>query len=510
MRRTGTARWRPVRAACEHDRVSEAIAWYPWSTEAFARAHATRRPVLLVIVASWSAACRLLEQEVLADPRVARLVRDRVVPVCVDADRRPDLADRYGAGGWPTTMLLTADGDPLCGGTFVDAERLAATMTDAADRCQRDAAGIRALAIEARRARQAKEAEEARLRSDSDSHSGAAEEAEALGWIASLVLREYDAVQGGFGAGAKFPLVAPIAFALHEGQRRADADLLDVAQTTLDRMGWGGLSSHAGVEDEGAFHRMCARADWSEPDGVHLLEVQADLLRLYLDAWTLTQIDRYRDRARAVLAYVDRVLHDRAAGAFFNTPSDRVLLTDANAKMIRALLMASQVLDDGAYAEAAARAAERLVPAVYSRGAGVAHLLDTHARVRGLSSDQVHTSAALFELALVTGERTYLDLSDELLRSCLRKSWDAGRGALVDRLRSSAGAGDVGLLAEPLRPFALNCEAARLLQRLGQQTGHAEFTSRAGELRRWLAATYRTQGLMSAEYGLVLLDDAAA
>ena len=170
-------------------------------------------------------------------------------------------------------------------------------------------------------------------------------------------------------------------------------------------------------------------ADWTEPDRAHLLDVQADMIRLYLDAWTITGADRYRDRARDAWAYVDRTLHDRENGGFFASEHagqvDRVLLTDANARMIRTLLHASQVLDDVTLAETAARAAERIMPAVYGRGAGVAHVLDTHARVRGLLTDQVHASAAMLDLGQASGDPTYLDLSDELMRSSLRKLWDA-------------------------------------------------------------------------------------
>ena len=37
-------------------------------------------------------------------------MRDRFVAVRVDADRRPDISERYTLGGWPTTAFLTADG----------------------------------------------------------------------------------------------------------------------------------------------------------------------------------------------------------------------------------------------------------------------------------------------------------------------------------------------------------------------------------------------------------------
>jgi uncharacterized protein len=498
------------------------IDWRTWTTETFTHAHATKRPILLVITASWSAACRAMDDDVFAAPEVARLIRERVVPVRVDADRRPDIADRYGAGGWPSTLLLTADGDPLCGGTYIDADRLVALIDDVADRLKADPAGIRKLAIEARRARQpgdAHEVHEPRGAPSNDWGEGEApsgQNVNPLPWgegrVRGLLLGEYDAQHGGFGQGPKFPLAAPVAFALRLAQRDNDEAMLDVAITTLDRMGWDGLSS----DGEGAFHHACARADWTEPDRAHLLDVQADMMRLYLDAWTITGAERYRDRARDAWAYVDRTLHDRADGGFFASEHagqvDRVLLTDANARMIRTLLHAAHLLDDVTLAETAARAAERIVPAVYGRGAGVAHVLDTHARVRGLLTDQVHASAAMLDLGQASGDPTYLDLADELMRASLRKLWDARAGAFVDRLPSSAGAGDVGLLADPYRPFALNAEAARLLERLGRHTGHEEFLARAADLRRWLDRNYSVQGISSAEYGLVLLDmtDAAA
>jgi uncharacterized protein YyaL (SSP411 family) len=232
-------------------------------------------------------------------------------------------------------------------------------------------------------------------------------------------------------------------------------------------------------------------------------------MRLYLDAWTITGEERYRGRGLGTWAYVDRVLHDHKQGGFFTSEADgdvdRTRLTDANAKMIRALLQASHVLDDASYATCAARAAEYLLPAVYMRGAGVAHVLDTHPRVRGLLTDQIHASAALLDLGLVSGDRAYLDLAHELMRSCLRKMWDEDRGAFVDRVRSSAGAGDVGLLAEPLWPFALNAEAARLLDRLDEETSHPDYRERRAALGAWLAATYHQEGLNGAEYGLTLV-----
>src|SRR3990170_2032456 len=105
-----------------------AIEWLPWRPDAFARARAERKPVLLSIVTTWSRGCDEMDRTSYADPVVAGLIMERFVPVRVDADRRPDISSRYTLGGWPTTAFLTAEGEILGGGTFVAADRLPSVL----------------------------------------------------------------------------------------------------------------------------------------------------------------------------------------------------------------------------------------------------------------------------------------------------------------------------------------------------------------------------------------------
>ena len=72
----------------------ESIDWMPWGAAVFARARAERKPVLLFIGAPWCEASREMCRATYADPAVATLVRDRFVPICVDTDKRPDIAER--------------------------------------------------------------------------------------------------------------------------------------------------------------------------------------------------------------------------------------------------------------------------------------------------------------------------------------------------------------------------------------------------------------------------------
>ena len=48
-----------------------AVAWLPWGPEAFARARAQRRPILLSITASWCHGCAVMDTASYGDARVA-------------------------------------------------------------------------------------------------------------------------------------------------------------------------------------------------------------------------------------------------------------------------------------------------------------------------------------------------------------------------------------------------------------------------------------------------------
>ena len=107
------------------------VQWLPWSAAAFARARAERKPVLLSIAAPWCQGCREMDRTSYADPAIVTLIDRGFVPVRVDADRRPDIGERYSLGGWPTTAFLDADGQVVGGGTFIAHDRMSIETTAA-------------------------------------------------------------------------------------------------------------------------------------------------------------------------------------------------------------------------------------------------------------------------------------------------------------------------------------------------------------------------------------------
>ena len=113
--------------------LSNAVAWLPWGAAAFSRARGEQKPVLLSMTATWCGSCREMERTTYADPSIATLINRRFVPVRVDVDQRPDIGERYGLGGWPTTAFLTPGGAVLGGGTFVPHDRMASVLVRVAD-----------------------------------------------------------------------------------------------------------------------------------------------------------------------------------------------------------------------------------------------------------------------------------------------------------------------------------------------------------------------------------------
>ena len=106
------------------------IDWHEWGEEAFAKARAEGKPMLLDIGAVWCHWCHVIDRESYENPEIAAMINELYIPVKVDRDERPDVDARYqsaisaisGQGGWPLTGFLTPDGKPFFGGTYFPPE----------------------------------------------------------------------------------------------------------------------------------------------------------------------------------------------------------------------------------------------------------------------------------------------------------------------------------------------------------------------------------------------------
>ena len=78
---------------------------------ALARAKAEKKLVLVDVYADWCAQCKELDEKTWPVDRVQGWMRNQAIPVRIDTDRlRKDLAPRLGIQGYPTILLLDAEG----------------------------------------------------------------------------------------------------------------------------------------------------------------------------------------------------------------------------------------------------------------------------------------------------------------------------------------------------------------------------------------------------------------
>ena len=93
--------------------ASDGPKWSDWNDELFTRAAAEKRFVILDLEAVWCHWCHVMEKTTYANPEVQELLASKYLPVRVDQDANPDLANRYGDWGWPATIVFGPDGTEI-------------------------------------------------------------------------------------------------------------------------------------------------------------------------------------------------------------------------------------------------------------------------------------------------------------------------------------------------------------------------------------------------------------
>jgi uncharacterized protein YyaL (SSP411 family) len=335
------------------------------------------------------------------------------------------------------------------------------------------------------------------------------------------VFETFDASTGCFGGAPAFPHAAPIRLALAVCRRDGDGRMRDVAVTALDGMGWGGLYD----ETEGGFFRAARGPGWQHVDLEKLLDVNAALLSVYVEAFETLGLARYRERAEGVIRYAQTVLADAAEGGWSASQRadegyyaaddpvsrarsaaptvDPAQYADWNAAMASAALSAARVFADDWLRDFAIKSLERLSLRCYRPGAGMAHYVEPGQEIRGLLDDQIAMIAAHLDAYETTGNIVYEMMAEELAHYAVRVLWDEDSGGFLDRTAAET-ADDVGLLRRRLKPFVVNCEAARALSRLAAASGDSEFARRADRTLAAMARVAPAQGPQAAHYLLAL------
>src|SRR4051812_17026570 len=282
------------------------VAWWAWGPDALSEAERSGKPILLSVGYAACHWCHVMAHESFEDPATAAVMNALFVNIKVDREERPDIDQIYMAalhhlgeqGGWPLTMFLTPQGEPVWGGTYFPKESrygrpaFIDVLQEVARLFREDKHVIdnNRTALMARLAARARPAGKATL-TPSDLDAAARQLAGAI-----------DPVNGGLRGAPKFPQAAMFEMLWRAGVRSGDARLLDLVELTLERICEGGIYDHLG----GGFSRYSVDDKWLVPHFEKMLYDNAQLLELLALAWSHTGKDLFRQRAEETVGWLTR------------------------------------------------------------------------------------------------------------------------------------------------------------------------------------------------------------
>jgi uncharacterized protein len=295
------------------------VNWFAWSAEAFEKAKAEDKPILISIGYSACHWCHVMEHESFEDEATAAVMNEHFVNIKVDMEERPDVDRIYmdfvqmttGRGGWPLNVFLSPDKLPFFGGTYFPPDNRYNTpsfqrvLTSVADawKDKRDELLNSANEVlgEMRRVGLAQ-------------MSGENLSEDNLDAVFQSFVKYFDAANGGFGGAPKFPPAMSLEFLLRYYQRTKNENTLEMITKTAQKMAFGGIYDQLG----GGFHRYAVDSIWLVPHFEKMLYDNAQLARIYLHLFQATKDEFYKRIAVETLEYIKREM-THESGAFYST-----------------------------------------------------------------------------------------------------------------------------------------------------------------------------------------------
>ena len=295
------------------------VDWYPWGEDAFVRAKAEDKPILLSVGYSACHWCHVMEHESFENEQIAGLMNRLFVNIKVDREERPDVDEIYmnavqmltGRGGWPMTVFLTPDGKPFYGGTYFPPEdrhnipafpRVLAGIAQAYREKPADVAKSTAEILS--RLEQLAQRQQTTRPLD----------VSVLEKTAEGLAQHYDETHGGIGQAPKFPNSSVFSLFLRQAHATGNQRYLNMTTHTLRKMAQGGMYDHLG----GGFHRYSVDERWLVPHFEKMLYDNALLARLYLEGYQASGDPFFRQVVEEILAYVEREMMS-PEGGFYST-----------------------------------------------------------------------------------------------------------------------------------------------------------------------------------------------
>ena len=281
------------------------VDWYPWCEEAFERAKSENKPVFLSIGYSTCHWCHVMAHESFENVSTAQLLNKNFVSIKVDREERPDIDSVYmavcqaftGGGGWPMSIFMTADKKPFFAGTYFPLESrygmpgFQDLLTALSDHWNRDRGRLLESAEEIIEQIGAEEEIYDNISTDS-----------LIKKAVGIFSRNFDVVNGGFGAAPKFPTPHNLIFLTLYAKLEHKESVYQMVDKTLMQMRKGGIFDQIGY----GFSRYSTDEIFLAPHFEKMLYDNALLMIAYAAAYSVSSENVYLDTCEKTAEYILR------------------------------------------------------------------------------------------------------------------------------------------------------------------------------------------------------------
>ncbi len=256
-----------------------------------------------------------MEKESFEDYDVAELLNKNYIAIKVDREERPDIDAVYmnvtqmmtGSGGWPMSVFIDFDKNPIFAGTYFPKNdgRYGTGFTTILEQIAHIWKNNRVELFE-KTINIMEQIQKVQIPKDINYK-------ETIEKCFNQLKKQYDFKYGGFGTSPKFPSPHNLLFLLRYYQCTKNTDALAMAEKTLQCMYKGGIYDHIGF----GFCRYSTDRKWLVPHFEKMLYDNALLAIAYCEAFQCTKKSLYKNVADEIFTYLTRDMMSEN-GAFFS------------------------------------------------------------------------------------------------------------------------------------------------------------------------------------------------
>ena len=341
----------------------EQINWYIWEESTLEKARNENKSIFLFISDSNSQWSRKMQKDSFQNETIIELLNERFIPIKVNKNERPDIERYYQkvytlmnrqATSSPISLFLTANLEPFYAASYIPHEEIDEQLSlESLLRIvsKKYITDYETLVQKGQEVLSFIDAQEQSIQATKLNIN-------IINTIKEHTFSLLDNEFGGFSKAPKFPNASTLELLFDVYQLNKDKKLLSAITLTLDNM-----IRHDFYDSlNGGFYQYAKDEAWNNPYEVKTTYDNAQLIKLYLRAYMITQNEAYKEVA---FQSIEFMLNSRKNAKLFSLENEEII-TSWNALMVQALFMASNL--DEKYKVNALETLEALLSELYVSG----------------------------------------------------------------------------------------------------------------------------------------------